>query len=257
MKYIFQSVSDQGAYRDNNEDAIRFAQLEKHNLAWMVIADGMGGHLAGEVASQILVDTVETEMARLINQNNPQDWDKKQWCDWISSTLQIANSSIHREAQQNASRKGMGTTAVLLVTDGEQAYIGWVGDSRAYLYRMIEQQPRLTQLTRDHTMIQALLDKGAISEKEALQSNQKNMLSKALGVSKQVQVDCICQAVQALDILLLSTDGLHDSLSEESLIMSLLQIAKEQPVAYQLVEQSITAGSKDNITFGSILLRNE
>jgi len=119
------------------------------------------------------------------------------------------------------------------------------------------QQPTLTQLTRDHTMIQALLDKGAISEKEAKQSNQKNMLSKALGVSKQVQVDCICQAVQALDILLLSTDGLHDSLSQESLIMNLLLIAKDQPVAYQLVEQSITAGSKDNITFGSILLRNE
>ncbi|MDQ7049301.1 MAG: hypothetical protein Q9M92_07060 [Enterobacterales bacterium] len=76
-------------------------------------------------------------------------------------------------------------------------------------------------------------------------------------MSNQVQVDCICQTVQALDILLLSTDGLHDSLSKESLIMSLLQIAKDQPVAYQLVEQSITAGSKDNITFGSILLRNE
>ncbi|MDQ7049302.1 MAG: protein phosphatase 2C domain-containing protein [Enterobacterales bacterium] len=173
MKYIFQSISDQGAYRDNNEDAIRFAPVEQANLAWMVIADGMGGHLAGEVASQILVDTVETEMARLVNQNTPYQWDKKQWCNWISNTLQIANHSIYREAQQNASQKGMGTTAVLLVTDGEQAYIGWVGDSRAYLYRFEDQQPTLTQLTRDHTMIQALLDKGAISEKEARQSNQK------------------------------------------------------------------------------------
>jgi len=209
------------------------------------------------VASQILVDTIETEMARLVSQDNYQQWDKKRWCDWISSSLQIANASIYREAQQNASQKGMGTTAVFVVTDGQQAYIGWVGDSRAYCYRNIDQQPELTQLTSDHTLIQALLEKGAISKQDAERSNQKNMLSKALGVSKRVEVDCICQAVQTLDILLLSTDGLHDSLSTETLTMNLLQIAKDQPVAYQLVEQAISAGSKDNITFGSILLRNE
>ncbi len=257
MKYIFQNISDQGAYRSNNEDAIRFGELEKANLAWMIIADGMGGHLAGEVASQLLVEKVEAQIAALTDIKDYDQWQESNWCQWISDTLQAANRQIYDEAQKNAEQKGMGTTAVLAILHKNHAYIGWVGDSRAYLFRSDQNSPELIQLTRDHTMIQTLLDKGAITEKEAEQSNQKNMLSKALGVSKQVEVDCICEALQALDILLLSTDGLHDSLSADSLIMSLLQIAKDQPVAYQLVEESIEAGSKDNITFGSILLRNE
>lgn len=249
-KYSFQSICDQGAVRPNNEDAIKFGLADEGNLAWMIIADGMGGHLAGEVASSLLVDDIEEAFSKITN------FDENDWLCWIEIALNRANNKILFQAQKNTDQKGMGTTAVLAIIHHQQCFIGWVGDSRGYLYRLAQVEGgSLTQLTTDHTMIQALLDKGAITEKEAAASNNKNMLSKAIGIKKGIDVDTKQLTICDQDILLLSTDGLHDNLTLESFEHSTEKISQGIDIGTELVNKAVAEGSRDNITFGSILIK--
>ena len=249
MSFKFQSICDQGAVRPNNEDAIKFGLADNNKLAWMIIADGMGGHLAGEVASQIVVDEIENAIKKVI------EFEKNDWLCWIEIELNRANNKIFFEAQNNSQQKGMGTTAVLAIIYCQQCYIGWVGDSRCYLYRHEgTEENQLTQLTVDHTMVQALLDKGAITEKETEKSNNKNILSKAIGIKKGVEVDTKQVSIHTRDIFLLSTDGLHDSLTHESLESVIKQISEGLEIGNDLVKKAVEQGSKDNITFGSIFV---
>ena len=247
--FSFQSICDQGAVRPNNEDAIKFGLADNDKLAWMIIADGMGGHLAGEVASSLLVDEIEDAFANLTN------FDENDWLCWIEIELNRANNKIYFQAQNNIEQKGMGTTAVLAIIHQQQCFIGWVGDSRCYRYRFGQARGNnLTQLTTDHTLVQALLDKGAITVKEAQASNNKNILSKAIGVKKGIDVDTKQVTIQNQDILLLSTDGLHDNLTRQSYEESIKKILEGAEIGNELVEKSVAKGSKDNITFGSILV---
>jgi len=250
MKYQFQTVCDQGAIRPNNEDAIKHGVCADGYIAWMVIADGMGGHNAGEVASNCVVDEIERAITKL---EIPKKSASIDWQCWIAIEINRANNKIFNQAKSNSELTGMGTTAVMAIIDQGNCYVGWVGDSRAYHYRSSEENA-LTQLTQDHTMIQALLDKGAITKKEALQSNNKNMLSRAVGIKKGVDVETLSLPVSSQDIILLSSDGLHDSLEHLSLAKSLGLIKQGSEMTQLLVDEAINNGSKDNITFGSILI---
>ncbi|MCF6193621.1 MAG: protein phosphatase 2C domain-containing protein [Kangiellaceae bacterium] len=259
MKYQFQTICDRGAVRPNNEDAIKYGVCAEGDIAWMVIADGMGGHNAGEVASGLVVDEIEQAIKRLKNpkiietQENTKTVD---WLCWIEIEINRANNKIFNQAKNNSQQTGMGTTVVIAIIDQGKCNIGWVGDSRAYHYRSNEENA-LTQLTQDHTMIQALLDKGAITKKEALQSNNKNLLSRAVGIKKGVDVETLSLQVKVQDIILLSTDGLHDSLEQLSLEKSIGLIEQGSEMTHALVEEAINNGSKDNITFGSILISDK
>jgi len=251
-KYQFQTICECGAVRSNNEDAIKQGicsdgDLEGESIAWMVIADGMGGHQAGEVASNILVNEIEGAIEQL---TAPTQVD---WCCWLEVEINRANNKIFGQAKKNPAQSGMGTTAVVAIVQQSVCYIAWVGDSRAYIYHTSE-SGSLTQLTQDHTMIQALLDKGAITKKEALESTNKNMLSRAVGIKKGVDVDTINLPIADHDIILLSTDGLHDSLEHLKFEQILSQIQAGSDVTKQLVAQAIANGSRDNITFGSVLI---
>ncbi len=249
VQYDFQTICDQGAVRPNNEDAIKFGLADSGNLAWMIIADGMGGHLAGEVASSLLVGEIEKAFVKLTH------FDKNDWLCWIEIELNRANNKIFMQAKNNAGQKGMGTTAVLVIIHQQQCFVGWVGDSRCYRYQSdLIGKSGLTQLTTDHTMVQALLEKGAISEKEAAASNNKNMLSKAIGIKKGIEVDTKQLSINDQDILLLSTDGLHDSLTLASFGSSIEKVYKGIEIGSELVNKAVAEGSKDNITFGSILV---
>jgi len=250
MRYQFQSLFDQGAVRPNNEDAIQYGTADDANLAWIVIADGMGGHLAGEVASKLLTDEIEFAI------NQIERFDDIDWLCWIEIALNRANNKIFIESKNDPEKKGMGTTAVVAIIIKNRCYIGWVGDSRCYIYSNSESSlPKLAQLSVDHTMVQVLLDKGAITEKEAAEANNKNMLSKAIGIKKGIDVDTKQVTVQEGDILLLSTDGLHDSLSPESLADSVKKIALGKNIENELLEKAIQGGSKDNITFASLFIK--
>jgi len=248
MNYQFQSICDQGAFRSNNEDAIKFGVELNGELVWMVVADGMGGHLAGEVASNLFVDEIEAAIQKI------EDTTDVDWLCWLEIEINRANNKIYLSSQKNTEQKGMGTTGVIVIYYRSRAYIGWVGDSRCYVYQKDNKEQILSQLTTDHTMIQALLDKGAITEKEAENANNKNMLSKAIGVKKGVAVETKSVPIHTRAVLLLSTDGLHDSLSDKQLLSSVKDISNGIEVTKDLVKLSIKNGSKDNITLGSILI---
>jgi len=249
MKVEIQSISDQGSVRSNNEDEIRSGIVNDGELIWMVIADGMGGHLAGEVASKILVDEIEQSVSNLSDLSN------KDWLCFIEITLNRANNKIFSISEREITKKGMGTTAVVVFLYQDQCYIGWVGDSRCYLYQPNQvKEKQFLQLTKDHTMVQVLVDKGAISEKEAKTATNKNMLTKAIGIKKGVKVDTIRATVYPENVLFLSTDGLHDSLNKQELLVSIRKIAAGVDMKKSLVDQAIDSGSRDNITFGSILI---
>lgn len=268
MNFKFTSICDQGAFRSNNEDAIKFgcAKLFKgshEQFAWMIIADGMGGHQAGEVASKIIVDEVENQVSLIENCSLIDPL-----C-WIEITLNKANHKIYSQAQKNKLQNGMGSTAVLAMIIQNQCYVGWVGDSRCYLYSTSKDSKKtenhesnksntieeLTQLTTDHTMVQLLLDKGAITSKEAEVSNNKNMLSRAMGVKSSIKIDTKQHPIHNNELLLLSTDGLHDSLTHQSLTNFVTQIRDGKDISDLMVQQAIKCDSRDNITFGSIFIK--
>jgi protein phosphatase len=175
MNFTIQSLCHQGVVRSNNEDAICYGIDQQNKVAWMLIADGMGGHNAGEVASAMLVEHVKAQWDQL-NFNNPPNW-----LVWITEQLNTANLAILSQAEKSVSQKGMGTTGVLVVLEANICHLGWIGDSRAYFLK----NNQLSQETIDHTMLQELVNKGAITAETAKQSNTKNLLSQAIGVQKK------------------------------------------------------------------------
>ncbi len=249
MKTQIHSISDRGAYRPNNEDSFKYGECFNGELIWLIIADGMGGHLAGEVASQILVDEIERSICSI---DNPESVD---WLCWLEIEINRANNKILLNSHKKPEQKGMGTTGVVAIIYAGFCYLGWVGDSRCYLYEA--KNNHLAQLTVDHTMVQALLDKGAITQKEADTSNNKNMLSKAIGIRKGVEVDVKSLPIHISASLLLSTDGLHDSLSSQELSEFMQSLSAGDDVCQKMVERAIKNGSKDNITLVSIKLLSE
>lgn len=242
MMFHIETACDQGVVRSNNEDAICHDHNKKVDVLWMLIADGVGGHKAGEVASAYLTNYFE-QVFNQLTQLPAQGW-----LPWIDNHFTLANEGIYQQAQSDASYQGMSTTGVLLLIHNEQCYLGWVGDSRAYVLS----ENVLKQQTKDHTMIQYLVDKGAITVEEAQNSNTKNLLSKAIGTKESIEVDVLSISVKVGDTLMLSTDGLHDYLSEDQLAGFMKNSNTTQSVCNDMITQSISQSSKDNITVGII-----
>lgn len=242
MNYHIKSLCHQGAIRENNEDAIQYGVNDVLGISWMIVADGMGGHNAGEVASNLLTEHISQAITQTVSTDSPN------WTQWIIKELNTANVKILQAAQQNIEQQGMGTTGVLMICDGKECHIGWVGDSRAYS----QKNKQLTQETLDHTMLQELVNKGAITAEMAKNSNTKNLLSQAIGVREEISVDTVSVSINNGDIMMLSTDGIHDYLSEEEINQYLLSFTHHNSPCDDMVEQAITNNSRDNLTIGLI-----
>lgn len=244
MDYHIKSLCHRGAIRDNNEDAISYGIHKQLDVVWMLIADGMGGHNAGEIASGMLVDHIKYAWSEvsITNQAN--------WLTWITEQLNAANLKILRQAKSTVSQQGMGTTGVLMVIENNKCHLGWVGDSRAYSLK----NKSLVQETVDHTMIQELVNKGAISAETAKNANTKNLLSQAIGVREKIVVDTKTITINSSDTIMLSTDGLHDYLTEEQMNHYLAEFSTEKDVCDDMINQAIAQSSRDNLTVGLINL---
>ena len=242
MNYQIKSLCHQGAIRENNEDAIQYGVHHALGINWMIVADGMGGHKAGEVASKMLIEHIQQAFSDLssVPPNN--------WQQWVIEQLNIANMKILHSAQNNIEQQGMGTTGVVLICDKNECHIGWVGDSRAYS----QKNNRLVQETVDHTMLQELVNKGAITAETARNSNTKNLLSQAIGVREKISVDTVSITINNGDTIMLSTDGLHDHLSEEEINQYILQFYTNDNVCDDMIKQAILNNSRDNLTVGLI-----
>ena len=196
--------TDPGMVRANNEDAI----ITRPDLGLAVLADGMGGHLAGEVASAMAID--------LVNQffeNAAQRSGKLNYNDIVSDSITLANSAIYELSQTKPECAGMGSTVVVTYFDGKKVFVGHVGDSRLYRYR----DGQLGQVTEDHSLVQELVSRGLLSKDEAIESTNKNLVTRALGIEESVKVDVCEEEWKKGDIYLLCSDGLNDVLRDQNI----------------------------------------
>lgn len=227
MARVYQA-SDVGRVRSVNEDSLAVAERV------YVIADGMGGHAAGEVASRLLVDTVTDYLARLDTIDE----------QILSAAVDKANAVILQRAGQHPDYRNMGTTATLLyLDDSGDALWAHVGDSRLYLFR----EGVLRQITRDHSYVEELVESGSITHEEARRHPRKNLLTRAVGVRKSLKVDRGNFVVKPQDIFLLCTDGLTNMVAETDIKEILSRPAAPDP-ARELIESALQAGGADNVS---------
>ena len=226
------ALTHTGNVRTNNEDAVACHP----ELGLWVVADGMGGHAAGEVASAIAINTI----AQQVRQG--QD---------LTDAIQHAHQTILSSSNRGRGARGMGTTVVALHSTGTRYRIAWVGDSRAYLWTKTgEHSGSLEQLTTDHSYVQMLVKAGTISQQEAATHREKNVITQCLGSleAEHIDVDIIEREWQPQQCVLLCSDGLTDELSNEQ-ISSILAAHKDpENAARALLEAALAQVSRDNIT---------
>ena len=226
------AVTDIGRMRKNNQD--RFLSMGR--LA--AVADGMGGHRAGEVASQIAIEELKK-----LQQAGP--WSSEaEVGEALRNAFLQANQRIRELAASDRDLEGMGTTLVALLEHGDMVHLANVGDSRAYLLRHGE----LSQVTVDHSLVQELVDEGRLRPEEAGRHPQRSIITRALGVDVDVEVDLFTYKLQQGDRLLLCTDGLSGVVDEARIRNVLLRVPDPQRAAEQLVEMANESGGPDNIT---------
>ena len=230
--------------RDHNEDAY-FASDE---IPLYVVADGMGGHAAGEVASWEAVEAVHSMIRQGAGKVSdylaaPTEDTIRDLRRLVESAIQHATYMVFTIAEQDPSHKGMGTTITAMLLAGDIAVLGSVGDSRAYLVR----GQRIWQVTEDHTLVQLQMRAGLISPEEAVKSPRGNVITRAVGPRDYVQVDTFVVPVQAGDRYLLCSDGLHGYLQTEEIAPLLNQFSLQDAVQ-QFINLANHRGGKDNIT---------
>ena len=245
MPVAFAALSDRGQLRENNEDAVRV----EADAALAVLADGMGGYSAGEVASGMAIALIGAEMARWATGPRahplvPDDAALLEAARAVAQAVDNANLTIWSAAQVNADYHQMGTTVVVAQFLPERLVLAHVGDSRAYRLR----GPEFRQLTRDHSLLQEQLDAGLISAEEAALSPQRNLLTRALGVMATVEVEVHVHAVAPGDLYLLCSDGLTDMLGDADLAELLGGSGDLEQKATALVAAANAQGGRDNIS---------
>lgn len=229
-------MTDTGLRRDNNEDAI--ACLPEQGLA--MVADGMGGHNAGEVASAAAVSVICEAVAAVAAGAAPEQWEQV-----LREAIAEANRQILERARLDPACAGMGTTLVLMRFYPQGALFAHVGDSRIYRVR----RGQLQQLTSDHSLVQELVDSGFLSETEARASMNKNLITRALGIADTVEADLRNLATEPGDLYLLCSDGLTDLVPEADIRELLLERGENLESAVpSLIRLANERGGLDNIS---------
>lgn len=220
--------TDVGRVREGNEDSyLADAPL-------FVVADGMGGHLAGDVASATAVEVIKERTGEL-RADDPET---------LATTLKEANRAIWTKADEDPNVRGMGTTCTLALVDGERVQLAHVGDSRAYLFH----DNQLRQVTEDHTLVGRMVREGRLSAEDAERHPQRSIITRALGVDEDVDVDLMTFELNDGDRLLICSDGLSSMLSHDQIAGVLAETSDAQSAAEHLVELANEAGGEDNIT---------
>ncbi len=245
MKLTACGRTDVGLLRSNNEDSF-FADEQ---LGLFVVADGMGGHKAGEVASRMAIDTVTRQLEPLLRQQPKVEALQQK----LAEVIEAANREVTTAAAENPARSGMGTTLTLLLLYAGQALLAHVGDSR--LYRWRDQQLEL--LSKDQTLVAEQLRQGIINEAEAARSNLRGLLLQAVGASEQLDVFQQEQQLQENDSFLLCSDGLTGMLSDTEIHSVLARKSQPEAVCDELIKQTLQAGGKDNVTVLMVTMRGK
>src|SRR6266568_4690236 len=249
--------TDLGRTRDHNEDRFLVADLTRREASLLpdvrdhdvgargslfVVADGMGGAAAGEVASEMATETIYRQMVRAWG--GEREATPQRFAYRLKEALEVANGHIHAYAKAHPEVRGMGTTTTAVGVLGDHFYLTQVGDSRAYLIR----NGQAVQLTRDQSLMQRLVEAGELTEEEAAKSERRNIILQALGPDARVKVDLTHQEVRRGDILVLCSDGLSGQVKREE-IAEIVSRERDLPAAAdKLIALANARGGPDNIT---------
>ena len=228
------SITDIGKKRQLNQDYVYTSEMPIGNLPNVfIVADGMGGHNAGDYASKYTVETIVQEIARA-KEENP--------ITVIKNAIGIANEHIRQKAEEDVRLYGMGTTLVVATCIGNILQVANVGDSRLYVVN-----DKITQITRDHSLVEEMVRMGGIDRETARSHPDKNIITRAIGASDTVKVDFFTVKLQKGDIVLMCSDGLTNMLEDEEIRMILNGQRDIVEKAEELVRAANNNGGKDNI----------
>ncbi|WOO88943.1 Stp1/IreP family PP2C-type Ser/Thr phosphatase [Mollicutes bacterium LVI A0078] len=231
-------ITDVGTVRGNNEDTYLICENRlKDNL--FLIADGMGGHNAGEVASAMAARTVRE---LFLDIKAEVDYN-----DFLRDAIQLANDKVYKASLIDSQYNNMGTTLSVLIISRDRIFIGHVGDSRIYYMT----QNTIQQLTTDHTLVQAMIDSGSITKEEAKTNNYRNVLTQAIGTSRKVTISLIESKIPMRKEIkfLLCSDGLTEGVEDEIIHKTMTSSSPLEDKLDKLMNIALNSSSKDNITF--------
>ncbi|MBI4542681.1 MAG: Stp1/IreP family PP2C-type Ser/Thr phosphatase [Gemmatimonadetes bacterium] len=249
--------TDVGQARDHNEDSFLVADLTRRNASLqpevrshdvgprgslLVVADGMGGAAAGEIASDMAVDTIYTHMTE--QWGSDQEVSEQRFAYRLKEAVELANQQIHEFAKSNVEHRGMGTTTTAAGIFGGALYLTQVGDSRGYLIR----NGRITQITKDQSLMQRLVDAGELTEEEAAVSERRNIILQALGPDPHVKVDLTRQELRRDDVLVMCSDGLSGPVKNDDILRIVTQNTDLVASCKELIDLANSRGGPDNIT---------
>ncbi|MEX0868573.1 MAG: Stp1/IreP family PP2C-type Ser/Thr phosphatase, partial [Nitriliruptoraceae bacterium] len=237
-RLVATGTTDVGRVRSSNEDAYFVGD------SVFAVADGMGGHAAGEVAASTALEPIRALDGRVFG-------DATEALAALRDAVITANATVSRMAEDDPTYHGMGTTLTATLLEGARLHIAHVGDSRAYLLR----DGKFSQITDDHTLVQHLIDEGQITREEAANHPQRSIITRAIGVSPEVDVDSMSLELQPDDILLLCSDGLTGVVDDRTIATTLAQRDDPDTTIETLVSLANDAGGPDNVT--AVLLRYE
>lgn len=236
MKSYF--ITDTGKVRTHNEDSVNIVKDLKGEYL-MIVADGMGGHKAGEVASSIVVKGLTSSFKSLESIGN-----KEEAVNWIRENVSKLNDDIFKYTDEFPESKGMGTTVVLAVVTKEYILFGNVGDSSGFVYK----KDKLYKATKDHTLVNLLVETGELTKEEAENHPRKNVLMRALGANNPIDVDIFYVDIEESDGILLCSDGLTNMLTIEQIEKVLNSDISLEEKIVKLIKKSNLRGGTDNVS---------
>jgi serine/threonine protein phosphatase PrpC len=244
--------TDVGQVRQVNEDTFytgTFSTSEQILGTLLLVADGMGGHASGEIASGLARETVKRELTAAIAINEPSE--DAAWASVLRHVVQVANQRVFDRAGTSGDSHGMGTTLTLAVVSGRRVHLAHVGDSRAYLLNpsgVNAEGSTLIQLSSDHSIVARLVDIGQITPEQARVHPQRNMIYRSLGTDAHIDVDTLSHPLAPGDVLLLCSDGLTGHVADEELARAVFEEAHEDAACERLVALANQRGGRDNIS---------
>ncbi|MCF6281089.1 MAG: Stp1/IreP family PP2C-type Ser/Thr phosphatase [Candidatus Polarisedimenticolaceae bacterium] len=225
------ALTHQGCVRDHNEDA----GMEWPEIGLWVVADGMGGHSSGDLASNMIIDHI----SHLLLPEKLSDI-----IDLLEDTLEEVNQQLLQTAQQRGGNTTIGSTVVVMLVYNNLALLLWVGDSRAYLFR----EGQLTRLTQDHTQVEELIEQGLLLREDAEKHPSANIITRAVGATEDFFVDITSYEIREGDIFLLCSDGLDKEVNEQEISELLGKTGSAKQLAQSLLDLTLERGARDNVT---------
>ena len=228
--------TDVGRIRKGNEDSLHASANAYRGL--FIVADGMGGHAAGEVASEMAVEMVSHQLADLNDLQSPEAFRR------VATALRAANRAVYERTRTERDKLGMGSTVSALLLSESRYIVGHVGDSRIYLVR----DGQMRQLTKDHSLVQEQVDAGLLTPEQARRHPQSNVITRCIGMADEIEPDVFDGEAQLGDSYLLASDGLTGMVDDRRIQQLLLSRAKPERIVDALIQEANVNGGNDNIT---------